>query len=130
MLTEFYFRCCEQDKIHCSKRCSLSFIRIRTAFKATLALLAASIFWFVPQTSIVLDSSWGVLMIILVGISLSASHSLGGSIQSAKYLLASGKFISVTRSKRLCDFQFHSRNSPDVIGSKFCTKKKSTDLLL
>ncbi len=66
--------------------------------------MAASVFWFVPQTYIVLDSSWSVLMIILAGISLSASHSLGGSIQSSKYLLASGKFLFESRSNRPYDF--------------------------
>jgi hypothetical protein len=71
----------------------VSLIRLKTSIRGTAAILIASLFFFVPGTEVILDKSWAILLIILTGISVTTSHSLGGSIQSAKYYIASGNVI-------------------------------------
>jgi hypothetical protein len=82
-------RLCQESKLPCGKY-SVSLIRLKTSIRGTAAILIASLFFFVPGTEVILDKSWAILLIILTGISVTTSHSLGGSIQSAKYYIASG----------------------------------------
>ena len=89
----FHIRLCQESKLPCGKY-SVSLIRLKTSIRGTAAILIASLFFFVPGTEVILDKSWAILLILLTGISVTTSHSLGGSIQSAKYYLASGNYYT------------------------------------